>query len=150
MALITHPQNGIVSGIIEKRLLIINYLWVITSLLKSLDCWQKCRNVRNWIDKFLKTKIDKRDFDMHQNLRRAARSTTRNIAEGFGRFHFKENIQFCRISRGSLFEIQDDLIICVDEMKVAQTEAYEGIRLVKEAIHSLNGYIKYLNSKINN
>ena len=84
---------------------------------------------------------------MHQNLRRAARSTTRNIAEGFGRFHFKENIQFCRISRGSLFEIKDDLIICMDEKKVSEKEIEEGLRLVKEAIHSINGYIKYLNSK---
>lgn len=114
---------------------------------EELDSWQKCRKLRIWIDSFLKEKIDKRDFDMHQNLRRAARSTTRNIAEGFGRFHFKENVQYCRISRGSLFEIRDDLIICVDEKKVSEKEIKEGLQLVTEAVHSINGYIKYLNSK---
>lgn len=114
---------------------------------EELDCWQKCRELRIWIDIFLNNKIDKRDFDLHQNLRRAARSTTRNIAEGFGRFHFKENVQYCRISRGSVFEIKDDLIICLDEKKVSETEIQEGLNLVKEAIHSINGYIKYLNSK---
>ena len=117
---------------------------------EELDCWRKSRKVRNWVNEFLNTKIDKRDFDMNQNLRRAARSTTRNIAEGFGRFHFKENIQFCRISRGSLFEIKDDLIICLDEKKVTEIDIQEGLILVNGAIHSLNGYIKYLNSKINN
>jgi len=113
---------------------------------EELDCWQKCREVRKWVDEFLKTKIDKRDFDMHQNLRRFARSTTRNIAEGFGEFHFKENIQFCRISRGSLFEIKDDLIICVDKKSVSDEEILEGMKLVNQAIHSLNGYLKYLKS----
>lgn len=87
---------------------------------------------------------------MVQNLRRAARSTTRNIAEGFGRFHYKENCQYCRISRGSLFEIKDDLIICMDEGKVNKDETKEGFELVNQAIHSVNGYIKYLNSKNSN
>ena len=114
---------------------------------EQLDSWQKCRELRIWVDTFLKNKIDKRDFDLHQNLRRAARSTTRNIAEGFGRFHFKENVQYCRISRGSVFEIKDDLIICMDEKKVSKKEIQEGLKLVTEAIHSINGYIKYLNSK---
>lgn len=59
---------------------------------EELDCWQKCRSVKVWVDNFLKAKIPRRDFDMQQNLRRAARSTTRNIADGFGRYHHKENI----------------------------------------------------------
>lgn len=84
---------------------------------------------------------------MYQNMLRAARSTTRNIAEGFGRFHFKENIQFCRISRGSLFEIKDDLLSCVDEKFVGSQDIVEGLQLIDQAIHSLNGYVKYLNSK---
>ena len=84
---------------------------------------------------------------MIQNLRRAARSSTRNIAEGFGRFHFKENIQFCRIARGSLFEIKDDLITCADENRVPQEDIESGIELVESAIHSVNGYIRYLDSK---
>lgn len=114
---------------------------------EELGCWQKCRMVRNWVEVFVKMKIEKTDFDMIQNLRRGGRSTTRNIAEGFGRFHFKENIQFCRISRGSLFEIKDDLITCLDEKKISPEQAEEGFQRVDEAIHSVNGYIKYLRSR---
>jgi four helix bundle protein len=33
---------------------------------------------------------------------RAADSIGANVAEGFGRFHFKENKNFCYFSRGSL------------------------------------------------
>ncbi len=115
---------------------------------EELDCWQRCRDVRIWVESFIHTNINKGDFDMIQNIRRAARSTTRNIAEGFGRFHYKENIQYCRISRGSLFEIKDDLICCLDEKKAIRTEVQEGLNLISKAVHSVNGYIKYLESKI--
>jgi len=86
------------------------------------------------------------DRDMISNFKRAARSTTRNIAEGFGRHHHKENIQFCRISRGSLFEMIDDLLIAKEECYLDH-QAYEAGRAkIERAIYSLNGYIKYLKS----
>lgn len=47
-------------------------------------------------------------------MRRAAISVTANIAEGFGRYHYKENMQFCRQARGSLFELIDHLITAHD------------------------------------
>ncbi len=39
-----------------------------------------------------------------KQLVKAADSIAANISEGFGRFHYKENRQFCYYSRGSLFE----------------------------------------------
>ncbi len=70
-----------------------------------------------------------------------------NRAEGHGRYHYQENIQFCRQSRGSVCEIIDDLNICIDEayfpeesMSVLKSEAYRVIKL-------LNGYIAYLKKK---
>jgi len=46
---------------------------------------------------------------------RASRSVTANIAEGHGRYHFQENIQFCRQARGSLYELIDHLYVAIDE-----------------------------------
>jgi four helix bundle protein len=48
-------------------------------------------------------------------MRRAAVSVTNNIAEGHGRWHYQENIQLCRISRGSVYELIDDFNTCEDE-----------------------------------
>ena len=85
-------------------------------------------------------KLPAKEFDLKDNVSRAARSTTRNIAEGFGRFHYQENIQFCRISRGSLFEIIDDTITMLEEKYISETEYIEGIRKIDSAIKILNGY----------
>jgi len=113
----------------------------------ELDCYQKSRDAKIWIISFLKT-IPKNEYDMKDNLLRAARSMTRNIAEGFGRFHFKENIQYVRIARGSATECQDDLDGCVLEGFSKKEQIQEGNKLLSEAIKSMNGYIKYLQSRI--
>lgn len=75
---------------------------------------------------------------------RGARSTTHNVAEGFGRFHFQENIQFCRISRGSLYELIDQFITSLDEGYITQKEYEKGRGLISKALALLNGYINYL------
>ena len=84
------------------------------------------------------------DRDMIQNIQRSARSSARNIAEGFGRHHHKENIQFCRIAKGSLHEIIEDLNIIKDEGKLNQLNFEEGRILLSIALKSLNGCINYL------
>jgi len=87
-----------------------------------------------------------RDRDIRQNIIRAGRSTTRNIAEGFGRHHHKENIQYCRISRGSLHEILDDFNIIVDEGFCQESDLVEGKQYLYQALKSVNGYIKYIST----
>jgi four helix bundle protein len=79
-------------------------------------------------------------------MNRAARSTTRNIAEGYGRYHHKENIQFCRISKGSLYELIDDLITCKEDNYISEEDYNAGRTLIDTAIKLVNGYIKYLGS----
>ena len=48
-------------------------------------------------------------------IRRAAISVHSNVAEGYGRYNFQENIQFCRIARGSINEVLDQLYAALDE-----------------------------------
>lgn len=84
-------------------------------------------------------------------MKRAARSTTHNLAEGFGRFHYQENVQFCRISRGSLYELIDQLITSKDDGYITSEEYEQGRYLITKALPLLNGYIGYLNrQKTNN
>jgi len=83
-------------------------------------------------------------YALTDGMRRASRSTTENIAEGFGRYHFQENIQFCRHSRGSLHELIDRLITALDEKYITNNEFSNGKELINKALALLNGYINYL------
>jgi len=84
-----------------------------------------------------------KSFEENQMLR-ASRSATNNIAEGFGRFHYKENIQFCRQSRGSIFELLDHAIISFDHCYINENEFMNLRKLINSSLALLNGYINYL------
>ena len=62
------------------------------------------------------------EYKLKDQMIRCLRSVTNNIAKGYGRFHYQENIQFCRISRGSLFEVIDHLLIAVEESYMDKIE----------------------------
>ena len=111
---------------------------------EELDCWKACREVRKFIYKLVKKFPSDEKYGLVQDMRRAARSTTHNIAEGFGRYHYQENIQFCRHSRGSLHELIDQLITSLDEEYIIQEDYEQGRSLIDRALALLNGYINYL------
>jgi four helix bundle protein len=77
-------------------------------------------------------------------MRSASRSTTNNIAEGYGRFHHQENIQFCRISRDSLYELIDQTDIAFEEAYIDKIKFDSLNILLVTCIKILNGYINYL------
>lgn len=116
---------------------------------EELECWKACRLVIKWVGNTV-TQLPSNEFDLKDNISRAARSTTRNIAEGFGRFHYQENIQFCRISRGSLFEIIDDTITMFEEKYISEDNYRNGRAKIDYAVKVLNGYIHYLQKRKDN
>jgi four helix bundle protein len=116
---------------------------------EDLECWKSGNEVKMFVAEIIKKLPTEEKYDLIDNLKRASRSVTRNIAEGYGRFHYRENIQFCRTSRGSLYEILDDLITCEFERYISKDEL-KTVRLkINKALSLLNGYINYLNRKLN-
>ena len=111
---------------------------------EELDCWKASRIVRNEVRIIIKKFPIEEKYALTDNMRRASRSITENIAEGFGRFHYQENIQFCRISRGSLIELLDQYITAKDESYINDDEYSHGRELLSKAIGLVNGYINYL------
>ena len=112
---------------------------------EDLECWKACTDVRRYITELVKKYPKDEKYALVDDMKRAARSTTHNVAEGFGRFHYQENIQFCRISRGSLYELIDQLITSLDECYITDGEYERGRELINGALVLLNGYIRYLN-----
>ncbi|MCF6347149.1 MAG: four helix bundle protein [Flavobacteriaceae bacterium] len=117
---------------------------------EDLECWKKGRVLRKKISKLIKTFPSFEKFELVSQMRRASRSVTHNISEGYGRFYFRENAQFCRIARGSLYEIIDQLITANDDEYINDEEFLKLKSITNECIIILNGYIKYLIKNANN
>ncbi|GHE69372.1 four helix bundle protein [Roseivirga thermotolerans] len=111
---------------------------------KELEVWKQTRELRKEIAQLVKRFPTDEKYKLTDQMIRAARSVTANIAEGYGRFHYQENIQFCRISRGSLTELQDHLTVAVDEGYIDESEEKLFDIRIEECIRILNGYINYL------
>ncbi|MBD3281390.1 four helix bundle protein [Candidatus Uhrbacteria bacterium] len=81
---------------------------------KDLDVWKQAYNLV--IEVYIITKKFPRDeqFGLVSQMRRAAVSVTSNIAEGFVRKSYKDKAHFYNMSKGSLAELQDQLLISKD------------------------------------
>ncbi len=117
---------------------------------ESLEAWKACRNLRLKVSTLVKSLPHEEKFRMSDQLIRASRSTTANIAEGHGRFHYQENIQFCRHAKGSLSEILDHLICAFDEKYISDEKLSEFRKDIELCIRILNGYISYLQKQKEN
>lgn len=112
---------------------------------EDLECWKACRALRLFVAKTVVPVLPKDErFGLKSQILDAARSTTANIAEGYGRFHYLDNAKFCNNSRGSLWEVLDHLITANDEGMIPDEMLTEGRELVNTAVKLLNGYMNYL------
>lgn len=116
----------------------------------ELNVYQECRSLRKQISQLVKSQfLDIEKFKLTDQIIRSSRSVTANLSEGYGRFYFKENIQFCRISRGSLSETLEHLITEFDEGYITQSQLDSFKLQIENCGKLLNGYINYLKKVAN-
>ena len=77
-----------------------------------------------------------------KQLVRAADSVASNLSEGFGRYHFKENIHFSYYSRGSLYESKTWLIKARNRKLLDDSDFDLLIKQIDDIGIKLNNYIK--------
>jgi len=81
----------------------------------DLETWKQARIFRKEVSVLCKALPNDEKYRLIDQLKRASRSISANIAEGYGRFHYQENIQYCRQARGSLIECFDHFTVALDE-----------------------------------
>ncbi len=81
-------------------------------------------------------------YGVVSQMRRACISIPSNIAEGWGRLSKKNYTQFLRISRGSLYELETQLLIIKELNYIKETKKQED--LIIEISKMLNSLIKKL------
>jgi len=116
---------------------------------EDLEVYKAARQFRQKIYQLLKDLPREEQFNLQSQMRRAAVSLTNNIAEGHGRFHCQENIQFLRQARGSLEELMDDLNVCLDE-KYVTIEVIEQLKSESnDLLKRFNGHVVFLRNRKN-
>src|SRR5260370_17513263 len=74
----------------------------------DLQVWQLARELRQQVYALCAGFPPDERFALAQQLRRATISVTANIAEGFGRYSYQENIHFCKLPPGQPSQVQDN------------------------------------------
>lgn len=114
----------------------------------TLDAWRKARAVRIFFyNEVVPMLPPEEKFNLGAQIRRASVSVTANISEGYGRFYLKEGIRHYWIARGSLYELKDHLTACLDQKYIHDLIAEKGNNLIEDAKITLNGFIKFVETK---
>ena len=112
---------------------------------RDLDCWQATRELRLFVAKEILPVLPRDEkYRLGDQIIRAARSVTSNVAEGYGRYHYLDNAKFCSNARGSAYEVLDHLITAHDEEMIPDELMVRGKDFVEKSVKLLNGYIRYL------
>ncbi len=108
---------------------------------EDLLVWQKARELTKIIYKTTEAYPSSEKTNLISQLRRATTSVCANIAEGFGRYHSQESIQFYRTARGSLAEIKSHLYISLDQGYITDKELKRLFIIIDEIGKMLSGLI---------
>ena len=110
----------------------------------EMPVWQKADEIVGEAYKLTEVLPKREDYALCSQLRDAAISIAGNIAEGFGRGHKKDKINFYYYSRGSCFEVRSHLY----SGKTVGYFTNEQVELINqkclEVIEALNKIIKGL------
>jgi four helix bundle protein len=114
----------------------------------ELIVWQKAREFKTAMKQLADGFPSVEKFRLCDQLIRSSRSIAATIAEGHGRFTYKDRLHFCIMARGSLSETYNHLIDAFDCNYIAQAafDSYKG--KIQEIERILNGYIAYLRKNL--
>ena len=108
----------------------------------DLIAWKKAHALAVSIYKLTDKFPQRETYSLTDQMRRSATSISSNIAEGFSRQSKKEKIQFYYTSKGSLTELQNQLLIARDVGYLVKEEFNSIAQQSIEVSKLINGLIK--------
>lgn len=86
-------------------------------------------------------------YGITSQLRRAVVSVAINIAESYGRYHYKDRVLFLYNSRGSLLEVKSLVLICFKLGFLEKRNKEELVGKIDKLGVKINNFISYLKRK---
>ncbi|OFY89546.1 MAG: four helix bundle protein [Bacteroidetes bacterium RIFCSPLOWO2_12_FULL_31_6] len=115
---------------------------------KDLDVFNECKELVKNVYSISKNFPNEEIYCLTNQIRRASISIISNIAEGTGRNYTKDSLQFFYISRGSLFEVEAQLLIAKDLNYISEEQLENILLQCTTCKKLLNGFINYHKSKL--
>lgn len=104
--------------------------------------WQKGIEITEKVYLLTKSFPSEEIYSLTNQIKRATVSIPSNIAEGFGRNSTKSYVNFLKISRGSLYELETQLIIAEKQNFISDLDLLQSIiELISEEGKMINSYI---------
>lgn len=95
--------------------------------LETLETWRKAKEFTLRIYREMLPLLPAEEkWNLNQQLRRSSLSIPANIAEGYGRFYYQDNMRFCYTARGSLAETLSHLVIA-NEMEFTPKSLFDSL-----------------------
>jgi four helix bundle protein len=110
---------------------------------KELKVWQVGRKLVSSVYELTKRYPKDELYGIVNQMRRCAVSIPSNIAEGCGRRHYKESINFFYIAKGSLYELETQLYLSFDQKYIVKEELDNQLKEIEECERMLCGLINY-------
>ena len=111
---------------------------------EDLEAWQIADELKREVYALTETGPASKDFEFRNQIRASAASSTKNIAEGFGRFSPADNARFVEISVASTMETQDSLKDGVDRGHFTPARVERARQLATRSIQCSTKFIVYL------
>ncbi len=110
----------------------------------ELEVWKKARELKNEIKNLTDNFPVEEKFRLTDQLIRSSRSINSNIAEGHGRFTYKDQLRFCIQARGSLSETLNHLVDAFDCSYISGEQLKYFENRIEVVGKFLSGYINWL------
>ena len=114
----------------------------------DIDVWKISRIYKKEIYKLVKVFPSTEKYRLEDQLIRSSRSIGSNIAEGYGRFTYKDQLHFCIQARGSLFETINHLVDAYDCRYINEETLILFRQKAADVERKLNGYIAWLKTML--
>ncbi|MCQ9640484.1 four helix bundle protein [Chryseobacterium sp. WG14] len=109
----------------------------------ELEVWIEGRKLVN-LTYILTTNFPKEElFALTSQIRRAAISIPSNIAEGCGRRTSKDTLHFLHIARGSLYELETQFYLALDQVYISKDDFEIVNRKILLCKKLISGFINY-------
>jgi four helix bundle protein len=113
---------------------------------EDLECHQLAAHVRREVLRLTRRESVRREWRYLQQIRDAARSATRNIAEGYSRFNPSEIVPYLNTAKGSLDELRDEIKDGHESGYFTEEETNLILELAARAIGATLRWKQYLES----